>query len=156
MPLADHLARHRLADLFLDTFNCNAHTTASDALWAGLPVVTRLGHGFAARVGGSLLHAVGLDELITTSDEDYAELAYELATDPARLAAIRAQLEANRRTMPLFDSARFTRHLEAGYEQAFERHASGQAPADITVSPARFWKMARPERFERPTLKFVV
>ena len=82
---AEHLARQKLADLFLDTFNFNAHTTASDALWAGLPVLTKLGNGFAARVAGSLLHSIGLPELITETEEQYESLALELATNPERL-----------------------------------------------------------------------
>jgi protein O-GlcNAc transferase len=112
---ADHLARHCHADLFLDTFNVNAHTTASDALWAGLPVVTRLGESFAARVAGSLLHAIGMPELVTETAEAYEQLALELATDPARLAAIKTKLAANRSTTPLFDSQQFTRDIEQVY-----------------------------------------
>lgn len=132
-PLPEHLARHRLADLFLDTFKYNAHTTASDALWAGLPVVTKLGEGFAARVGGSLLSAVGLPELVTESEEAYAALALELATNPERLSSIRGKLVANRMSAPLFDSERFTRHLEAAYLQAYQRYFAGEAPGTIIV-----------------------
>lgn len=117
VPVPEHLARQRCADLFLDTFNYAAHTTASDALWAGLPVVTKLGRSFAARVGASLLHAVGLPELVTETEEDYAALALALARDPGRLADVNAKLAANRRTAPLFDTARFTRDLEAIYER---------------------------------------
>lgn len=135
VPLADHLARQRLADLFLDTFHYNAHTTASDALWAGLPLVTKAGRGFAARVAASLLHAVGLDELITTTDEAYFDLALALARDPVKLAAVRSKLAANRLTMPLFDSALFVRHIESGYDAAYQRFFDGQAPADINVTP---------------------
>lgn len=128
-----HLARQRFADLFLDTFNCNAHTTASDALWAGLPLITKAGRGFAARVAASLLQAAGLGELVVDSEQDYAELALALAKDPARLAAIRARLAANHRTMPLFDSALFTRHFEAGLDLAYQRWLDRQQPADIAV-----------------------
>ena len=128
-----HLARVRFADLFLDTFNYNAHTTASDALWAGVPLVTKAGRGFAARVGASLLTAIGMDELITSSERDYAELALALARDPERLAAIRARLEANRTTTPLFDSELFTRHIERAYDLAYDRFLKGLAPADIVV-----------------------
>lgn len=135
VPLADHLARQRLADLFLDTFHYNAHTTASDALWAGLPLVTKAGRGFAARVAASLLHAVGLDELITTTDEAYFDLALALARDPVELAAVRSKLAANSLTMPLFDSALFVRHIEAGYETAYQRFFDGHSPADIDVAP---------------------
>ncbi len=132
---AEHLARHKHADLFVDTFNCNAHTTSSDALWAGLPVVTRAGQQFAARVSASLLTAVGLPDLITHSDADYEALIFALATDPARLAAIRARLSANRLTQPLFDTVQYTRHFEAGLERAYERYFAGLAPHDIQVAP---------------------
>ncbi|MCB2026903.1 MAG: hypothetical protein KDG56_19205, partial [Ottowia sp.] len=111
--LEDHLARHRLADLFLDTLPYNAHTTTSDALRAGLPVVTCMGRGYAARVAASLLTAVGLPELITTSLEDYERLALDLAANPQRLAGLRSALAVSRDTGPLYDTARFTRHLEA-------------------------------------------
>src|SRR6266699_7029125 len=101
LSLPDHLARHRLADLFLDTLPCNAHTTASDALWAGLPVLTCLGETFAGRVAGSLLRAVGLHELVTTSLEDYEALALKLAREPSLLALVKAKLARNRETKPL-------------------------------------------------------
>jgi predicted O-linked N-acetylglucosamine transferase (SPINDLY family) len=133
LPLAEHLVRHRLADLFVDTFAYNAHTTASDALWAGLPLVTRLGRGFAARVAASLLNAVGLPELVTQSAEDYAALALRLARDPAALAEVRAKLDANRAIAPLFDSERYARHIENAYEQAYRRCLDGKAPAMIVV-----------------------
>jgi len=109
MPLSEHLARHRLADLFLDTLPYNAHTTASDALWAGLPVLTQIGQSFAARVAASLLNAVGLSELITHSQEEYEALAVELALDRDKLLGIKEKLEKNRLTTPLFDSTLFTR-----------------------------------------------
>jgi predicted O-linked N-acetylglucosamine transferase (SPINDLY family) len=133
IPQADHLARQRLADLFLDTFNVNAHTTASDALWAGLPMVTRIGKGFAARVSASLLTAIGLPELVTTTSEDYERLALALARDPQRLAGIRARLASNRLTRPLFDTARFCRDLEAGYEKAFDLYLRGELAEAIEV-----------------------
>jgi predicted O-linked N-acetylglucosamine transferase (SPINDLY family) len=136
MPNAEHLARQACADLFLDTFNYNAHTTASDALWAGLPVVTKAGNSFAARVAASLLMAVGLPELVTSSPEAYERLALELATDPDRLAAIKAKLAANRLTTPLFDSERFARHIERAYELAFQRCVEGLPPDHIEVEPA--------------------
>ena len=116
LALRDHLARHRLADLFLDTLPYNAHTTASDALWVGLPVLTCLGTSFAGRVAASLLTAVGMPELITRSLADYEELALALAADPARLAGLKAKLAANRATALLFDSTRFARAIEAVYE----------------------------------------
>ena len=133
LPLAEHLSRHCYADLFLDTFNYNAHTTASDALWAGLPVVTRLGNTFSSRVGGSLLRAAGLDELITDSDEAYEQLALELAQDTSRLTDIRKGLEDRRAKAPLFDTARFTRDIEAAYEATYDRYLRGKAPEHITV-----------------------
>jgi predicted O-linked N-acetylglucosamine transferase (SPINDLY family) len=134
VPQAEHLARQKLADLFLDTFNVNAHTTTSDALWAGLPVVTKLGEGFAARVAGSLLTAIGLPELITQSEEAYEALALALATDPNELAKIKSKLEANRLTQPLFDSAMYTRHLETGYQMAYDRYFTGNSPDAIIVA----------------------
>jgi predicted O-linked N-acetylglucosamine transferase (SPINDLY family) len=133
MELAEHLARQRQADLFLDTFYCNAHTTASDALWAGLPVLTCLGDTFAGRVAASLLQAVGLPELITHSHADYESLALALATDPERLAAIRRRLALNRTTQPLFDTTRFTRHLEEAYAKMHERCQAGLARDHIVV-----------------------
>jgi predicted O-linked N-acetylglucosamine transferase (SPINDLY family) len=131
---APHLARHRLADLFLDTWPYGAHTTASDALWAGLPVLTCAGDGFASRVAGSLLQAVGLPELITTTGADYEAMALDLARSPERLGELRARLARNRATAPLFDSARFTRHLEAAYEHMAALHAAGAAPQPFAVA----------------------
>ena len=133
VPHAEHLARQRLADLFLDTFNVNAHTTASDALWAGLPVVTKLGEGFAARVAGSLLTAIGLPELITKSEDEYEALALKLTTNPEQLARVKSKLEKNRLTQPLFDSEMYTRHLQAGYQMAYDLYFNGQNPSDIFV-----------------------
>jgi protein O-GlcNAc transferase len=118
---AEHLARHRLADLVLDTLPYNAHTTASDALWAGVPVVTCLGATFAGRVGASLLNAVGLPELITRDLSAYEALALKLAKDRNFLSAIREKLGNNRLTHPLFDSARTCRHIEAAYERMRDR-----------------------------------
>jgi len=117
----DHLARLALADLFLDTLPYNAHATAADALWAGVPIVTAPGRTFAGRVAASLLHAVGLTEMITESLEAYETLALKLARDASALAAIKAKLAANRRTHALFDTANFTRHLEAAYLNLWER-----------------------------------
>jgi protein O-GlcNAc transferase len=133
MPLQDHLARHAAADLFLDTAPCNAHTTASDALWSGLPVITCAGQCFAARVAASLLRAIGLPELITTTQDQYEALAVKLASTPSLLAGIRAQLERNRLTAPLFDTARFTKHLEDAYAQMYERNQAGLSPDHIFV-----------------------
>src|SRR5690606_9235328 len=113
LPQAEHLARQRLADLFLDTFNVNAHTTASDALWAGLPLVTMAGKGFVARVAASLLHAVGLPELVVETPAEYERRARALATRPDLLRGYRERLAANRMTMPLFDTSGFARNIEA-------------------------------------------
>jgi protein O-GlcNAc transferase len=133
MPQAEHLARQRLADLFLDTFNYNAHTTASDALWAGLPLVTKLGKGFAARVAGSLLNAVGLPELVTETERDYEALIFELAKNPMKLAEIKEKLANNRLTQPLFNTELYTKHLENGYQQAYECYFQGKLPQTIIV-----------------------
>lgn len=137
VSMPEHLARHRLADLFLDTFHYNAHSTASDALWAGLPVVTLAGQGFAARVAASLLRAIGLPELITNSAEDYEQLALELARDSQKLATLKTKLAGLKDDTPLFDTERFTRNLEAAYAQAYQRYFDGEAPAHITVSDYR-------------------
>ena len=120
MPLEEHLARHRQADLFLDTFPYNAHTTASDALWAGLPVLTLMGQSFASRVAASLLTAIGLPELITTTSQEYEALAIELAKNPEKLAALKEKLAKNRLTTPLFDTPQFTKDLERAYVQMYE------------------------------------
>ena len=128
-----HLARHRLADLFLDTFYCNAHTTAADALWAGLPLLTCPGRTFAGRVGASLLHAVGLPELVAASSQEYESLALALASDAERLGAIRQKLARNILTQPLFDTALFARHIEAAYTAMHERALRGLPPEDFEV-----------------------
>ena len=133
MPLPEHLARHRCADLFLDTLPFNAHTIASDALWAGLPVLTCLGGTFAGRVAASLLNAIHLPELITTSLEDYERLAIGLAKNPEKLARIKRKLADNRLTTPLFDTKLFTEHIEAAYTAMYERHKSGSAPDHIVI-----------------------
>jgi predicted O-linked N-acetylglucosamine transferase (SPINDLY family) len=134
MPLPEHLARQRAADLFIDTLPYNAHTTASDALWAGLPVLTCMEEAFASRVAASLLNAVHLPELITTTPEKYEALAIELATNQDRLARIRRKLEANRLTTPLFDTRLFTRHIENAYTQMYERHHAGLPPEHLYVN----------------------
>jgi len=135
LKLEEHLARYRLADLFLDTLPYNAHTTASDALWAGLPLVTCYGESFPGRVAASLLHAVGLPELVTHSMEDYEALALRLATDPALLREFRERLKRNRLVYPLFDSDRFRRHLETAYTRMWELWQRGEAPHSFTVAP---------------------
>jgi predicted O-linked N-acetylglucosamine transferase (SPINDLY family) len=136
-PPADHLARQRLADLFLDTLPYNAHTTCSDALWAGLPVLTVLGNCFAGRVAASLLSALGVPELITRSIEEYEALALKLTRDRAALAATREKIVRNRGTYPLFDTARFTRNLEAAYVTMWERHRRGERPQTFSVDASR-------------------
>ncbi|HEX7883613.1 MAG TPA: tetratricopeptide repeat protein, partial [Afipia sp.] len=133
MPLPEHLARHRYADLFLDTLPYNAHTTASDALWAGLPILTCKGDTFAGRVAASLLASVGLPELVTSSQADYERTAAELATQPDRLTALRKKLADNRLTAPLFDIVRFTRHLEQAYAAMHARRKAGQKPDHIVI-----------------------
>jgi predicted O-linked N-acetylglucosamine transferase (SPINDLY family) len=133
LPSARHLARHRLADLFLDTLPYNAHTTASDALWAGLPVLTQMGQAFAGRVAASLLNAVGLPEMITRDAAAYEALAIAIGRDAARAAALKAKLTAAIPTAPLFNTPRFTRHLEGAYRMMWQRHAAGLAPEGFAV-----------------------
>jgi predicted O-linked N-acetylglucosamine transferase (SPINDLY family) len=130
---AEHLARHHLADLFLDTQPYGAHTTASDALWMGLPVLTVSGPTFAARVAASLLHAAGLPELVTQSLQEYEQFALRLAHEPSRLASLKAKLVRNRAECALFDTTRFVRNLETAYIAMWERHQNGAPPADILV-----------------------
>jgi protein O-GlcNAc transferase len=136
IPVDEHLGRHRLADLFLDTLYYNAHTTASDALWAGLPVLTCAGSTFAGRVAASLLHAIGLPELVTDSLEAYEKLALKLANDPDLLRDFKSRLAENRRTFPLFDTARYTRDIEAAYAQMWERSQKGKPPQSFEVPGA--------------------
>jgi predicted O-linked N-acetylglucosamine transferase (SPINDLY family) len=133
MKLEEHLARHRVADLFIDTLPYNAHTTASDALWAGLPVLTQIGHSFAARVAASLLNAMDLPELITKTQEEYESTAVDLANNPLRLAEIKKKLELKRVTSPLFNGQLFARHIEAAYVEIHRRQLSGDKPEYINV-----------------------
>jgi protein O-GlcNAc transferase len=135
LPLAAHLARHRLANLFLDTVPVNAHTTASDALWAGLPLITCVGQSMVARVAASLLSAVGLAELVSADLAQYETLALALARDPARLSELRRRLEAARLTAPLFDTARTCRQLETAYLTMEETRRRGDPPRSFTVPP---------------------
>jgi protein O-GlcNAc transferase len=132
-PSPEHLARHRLADLFLDTLPYNEHTTASDALWAGLPVLTCAGDTFAGRVAGSLLQSVGLPELITFSPAAYEAMGLRLAREPELLEAMQHKLLGNRLTAPLFDIARYTRDFEAALTWMWEIWANGQEPAGFAV-----------------------
>lgn len=135
LGMSEHLARHRQADLFLDTFPYTSHTTASDALWAGLPVVTCAGRTFTSRVAASLLSAVGLPELITTDFADYEALALKLALEPDRLTAVKAKLAERRTRWPLFDSDRFRLHLESAFVTMHERQQQGLAPEAFAVQP---------------------
>ena len=132
-PVSEYLGQHRLADLFLDTFPYNAHTTACYSLYAGCPVLTLCGETFPARVAGSLLHTLGLDELITTNLADYEALALALARDPDRLARLRSKLETNRVASGLFDTVAYARHVEAAYSQMWEIHCAGEAPRGFAV-----------------------
>lgn len=132
--LADHLARHRLADLFLDTLHYNAHTTASDALWSGVPVLTCLGESFAGRVASSLLHAIDLPELICSTTDQYEEIAIDIARSPERLTTLKKKLRRNRFTKPLFNTRSFARNMEDLYLSMWSRYQSGLPPAHI---PAR-------------------
>ncbi len=126
LPLQEHLGRLQLADLALDTFPYNSHTTGSDAIWAGVPLVTRSGTTFASRVAASLLQASGLPELITTDVDVYFELAKSLAQSPQRLQEIRGKLATTRASMPLFDTLRFTRNLERLFLEIWDQHAMGR------------------------------
>ena len=131
---SEYLAQFQCADLYLDTFNYNAGATASNALWAGLPVLTKQGKSYSARMASSLLQSVGLPELITASESEYENLAMKLAQDPEQIAALQKKLSENRITRPLFKSELFTKHLENGYQQAYERHCDGKLPDVISVS----------------------
>jgi predicted O-linked N-acetylglucosamine transferase (SPINDLY family) len=123
-----------LADLVLDTRICNGHTTTSDALWAGVPVITLLGAHFASRVSASLLYALGLPELVTHSIEDYRDLALRLAQNPGDLRALKEKLAKNRRAQPLFDTPRFAKNLEHAYQGMWETHLADERPKPIQVS----------------------
>jgi predicted O-linked N-acetylglucosamine transferase (SPINDLY family) len=134
LPLPEHLARHRQGDLFLDTLPYNAHTTTSDALWSGLPVLTLMGRSFASRVAASLLNAIGLPELITSTQEEYETLAIDLAKNPSKLTDIKNRLANNRLTTPLFDTPLFTKNLEAAYIEMIERYQADLKPDHITIA----------------------
>ncbi|MCW0206663.1 MAG: hypothetical protein OJK14_06175, partial [Achromobacter sp.] len=135
-PQAEHLARYGLADLALDSFPYTGHTTTSNALWMGVPVLTTRGGTFASSVAASLLHAAGLPETVTHSFAEYEERAVRLAGEPATLTAYRRRLQAGRSTAPLFDSPRFTRNLERAYRTMWDRHAAGLPPEAFTVEPS--------------------
>ena len=133
VPIGDHLARHTLADLFIDTLPYNAHTTCSDALWVGLPVLTCAGETFASRVAGSLLKAVNLPELITYSLEEYELRALQLANNPDELAAAGHKLAQNKEVLPLFDTRRFAQHLEQAYQTMWQTYLADQPPQAIKL-----------------------
>jgi predicted O-linked N-acetylglucosamine transferase (SPINDLY family) len=133
LPPAQYLARFRAADLFLDTLPYNAGTTASDALWAGLPVLTLTGEAFASRIAASLLTAIGVPELITSTQQQYEQLAIELASSPQRLAALRTRIQDNRLTGALFDTPRFARNLEAAYTAIHARYQAGEPPDPVRL-----------------------
>jgi protein O-GlcNAc transferase len=133
--LEQHLARHKCADLCLDTLPYSSHSTGSNALWAGVPMVTCLGTTFAGRVGASLLTAVGLPDLIARSMEEYEALASRLATTPALLHDVRERLSRTQMMHPLFDTDRFRAHLERAYLTMWERFARGEAPAHLSIPP---------------------
>ena len=134
LPMDEHLSRHKLADLFIDTFAFNAHTTTTEALWAGLPVVTKLGQCFAARVAGSLLNSIGLSELITNSESEYEELILELAMNTTKLRKIKETLNKNRLSYPLFNTDLYTKHLEQGYLTAYQNYFEANSHQNILVS----------------------
>jgi len=130
----EHIKRGYLADLFLDTPGCNAHTTGCDILWSGTPMITLIGKKQATRVAASLLKAGGADELITKTREEYEELAVSLATDPDRLFDIRSRLESTRETSPLFDTQKWVRNMEAGLIEIYNRYRDSKDPTDIEVA----------------------
>ena len=133
MPYAEHLARYQLADLVLDTLPFNGGTTTSDALWAGAPVLTCVGNTFAGRMAASLLRALGLEELMTTTSDDYRALAIKLGRDAEMRAFMRKKLMANQMTSPLFDTTTFTRHLEAAYVQMVQRSIKQLPPENLIL-----------------------
>ena len=131
LPESEYLARYRVADLFLDTQPYNAGTTASDALWMGLPVLTLCGNSFPSRMASSLLHALKIPELITLNQDDYESLAIDLAIEPKKLKLIKAKLDNNILTAPLFDSHKFIKNLESVYLKIYDRRLNGLTPDHI-------------------------
>ena len=128
-----HLARHKLADLFLDTFTCNAHTTASDALWAELPIITKLGNTFASRVTSSLLTSIGLYELITYNINDYESLAINISKNKNKINGIKNKLKRNKVLKPLFNTEEFTRNIEKAYSSIYTRYVNSEVIEDIII-----------------------
>ena len=133
MSMTNHFARHKCADLFIDTFPYGAHTTCSDSLWAGLPIVTLMGKSFASRVGGSLLNAINLEELITITEKEYEKLIMELANNSYRLKEIRNKLHKNRFTKPLFDTKLYTKNIELAYTKIYEKHLNKLPAKNIDI-----------------------
>jgi predicted O-linked N-acetylglucosamine transferase (SPINDLY family) len=133
IPISEHLARHHLADLFLDTIPYNAHTTASDALWTGVPVLTCIGQTFPGRVAASLLTAIGLPELITTTLGAYEDMAIDLAKHPEKMLNIKSKLAENRLTTSLFDTRRSAVQIEAAYTAMYERYRAGLMPDHLYI-----------------------
>ena len=133
MPVQEHLARHKLADLFIDTFPYTAHTTCSDALWAGLPVLTRIGQTFASRVGASLLSSIGLEELIANTKKEYENLAIKIATNSKILKNIKNKLEKNKINKPLFNTKLYTSNLELAYKKIYKNYYSNLAIKNIEI-----------------------
>jgi predicted O-linked N-acetylglucosamine transferase (SPINDLY family) len=133
LPHTEHLSRYQHADLFLDTWPCNAHTTASDALRSGLPLITLCGKSFASRVGASLLNTVGLPELITYNEDEYKKLAFELATDNYKLLKTKEKLQNNINSSNLINTTKYTKNLEKGYKIAFQNFKSGKSPENIIL-----------------------
>ena len=136
MPNSEHLARHKLADLFLDTFNVNAHTTTSDSLWGELPVLTMAGRSFASRVSASLLNSIGLEELITYNKKDYERLAIEIGNSPNYSKELKDKLIKNKHSTPLFDSAKFTNNLENIYIDLYDNYFEGKKMEDLNIKKA--------------------
>ncbi|MDB2349349.1 tetratricopeptide repeat protein [Alphaproteobacteria bacterium] len=134
LTYSDHLARCKLGDLFLDTFNYNAHTTASDALWAGMPLVTKIGEGFTARVASSILMALDLPELITKNEKDYESLIFEIATSSEKLFKIKKKLSENKLIKPLFNSELFIKYLEDGYKKVYQNYLDGNKTKTIFIN----------------------
>ncbi|TAK98941.1 MAG: tetratricopeptide repeat protein [Rhodospirillaceae bacterium] len=133
VEVSEHLARHQAADLFLDTLTCNAHTTASDALWMGLPIITMLGDAFPGRVAASLLTAAGLPELVTRSEAEYESLALDLATHPHKLARLKQHLRQHRKSCTLFDTALFATNIETAYRKMVAIYDTGSPPEHFSI-----------------------
>ena len=133
IDIVEHLSRYKLADLFLDTFNFNAHTTATEALWVGLPVVTKIGRGFPARVASSLLYAINCPELITKTKDEYEELILELVKNPIKLKKIREKIHKNRISAPLFDTKLYTKNLESAFNAVYHNFMTGNSTKIMNI-----------------------